>query len=603
MHHPRVIKTGKQLPAVCALFFLLLLSVIYPENRAYGQDLELSATLSETTVFTGEQFTLTIEVQSSETHSIQLPQLPDFNGARVISSNPSRSTSISIVNGRTSRTTSYIYTLIATETGNYRVPSINVQVDGDQRRTDPIQFEVVEKGNLSDGRSTYPDIFVRVEPDDEQPVTGQQIVASIVLYFKQGIEVTSFQPAFGWRTDGFWKEELQNISQPRAESTILDGVRYRKATLLRYALFPSRSGSLTLSEYGLTVGMRSQPNRNDPFGSFFGSGTNQRRVNLESDPVELAVAALPEREESVHVNAVGDFQINRSVSSNHVETGETFELITTIEGEGNIPLLRRPEYNLPDELEAFTPRESSEVERRGLTIRGEKSYTQQLVTRTPGTVSIPEERLAVFNPRSRTFNYITLPEIRIDVSPAPTVAATGTGTQSASPLQPVTGLAVWHSSSSGQFGYLTSTWFWTFFALPFVALIVGWWRKRYIDKLMGDSSFRRSELAVQTAEERLKQARISLQENENTKEIYNRVHKAVAGFISDKTGLPEAGLSDHELIEAVENRSVNGQTMKSLKYLLDKCNTISFAPAGSKSDIHSDIDKAENVIKDLKRAL
>lgn len=591
-------KIGNQ-PAAYFIFSFLLITFGFINEKGFGQDLSLNATLSETKIFTGEQFTLNIEVQSSGTHSMQLPELPDFAGARVISTNPSRSTSISIVNGRTSRTTSYIYTMIATEPGNYRVPSITVQIDGDPMQTSPINFEIVEKGNLSSGQSSYPDIFVQVEVDEGQPVTGQQVVASVVIYFKQGIEVTSFQPAFGWRTDGFWKEELQNVSQPQAESTILDGVRYRKATLLRYALFPSRSGTLTLSEYGLTVGMRTEPRRNDPFGSFFGAGTNHRRVSLESDPLELAIRALPEREESVNINAVGDFEVTRSVSSNAVEAGETFELKTRITGAGNIPLIRRPEYNLPEVLEAFTPRETSDVERRGLTIQGEKTFTQQLVTRTPGTIRIPAERVALFNPETRTYRYKTLPELSVDVTPAQTVVA-GTS-QSPHILQPVTGLAVWHNS--GQAIYYRTAWFWILFALPFIALIAGWWRKRYIDRLLGDTAFRRAELAEQTARARLDTARQHLQSDENTKEIYNLVHKAVSGFISDKSGLPEAGFSDHDLIIKVEKQSVNGQTLKSLKYLLEKCNTISFAPAGTKSDIESDIEKAESLIKELKRAL
>lgn len=594
-----MIKIGNQ-PAICVIFILFFLSLASVGEIAEGQDLSLSASLSETKVFTGEQFTLTIEVQSSETHSMQLPQLPDFNGARVISSNPSRSTSISIVNGRTSRTTSYTYTLIATNTGNYTVPSIAVQIDGEQKRTNSLNFEVVEKGNLSSGRPSHPDIFLQVELDDEQPVTGQQIVASIVLYFKQGIEVTSFQPAFGWRTDGFWKEELQNISQPRAESTILDGVRYRKATLLRYALFPSRSGSMTLSEYGLTVGMRTQPNRNDPFGSFFGSGTNQRRVSLESDPLELSITPLPQRDESITINAVGDFEISRSVSKNSVETGETFELRTMISGAGNIPLMRRPEYSLPENLESFTPRETSDVERRGLTIRGERTFAEQLVTRTPGTVRIPAEIIAVFNPGNRSYRYVTLPELSIDVKPAPAAIA-GAEAQPGTALQPITGLAAWQSTE--QVSYFKSTWFWIFLTLPFLALIAGWWRKQYIDKLIGDSTFRRSELAEQTARKRLEKAREELQGNEHAKEVYNLVHKSLSGFISDRAGLPEAGMSDKDLLNTVERRSINGQTLKSLKYLLDKCNTISFAPAGSKSDIHTDIEKAETLIKELKRSL
>lgn len=595
-----MIKIGNYLNGpVLFLFLISVLSALQP-SRAQAQDVSLDAVLSETKIFTGEQFTLSIEVQSSGTHSTQLPQLPVIDGARVISSNPSRSTSISIVNGQTSRTTSYIYTLIATNTGSYTLPAIEVVVDGETRRTDPIGFEVIEKGNLSDTGPQLPDIFVEVEVDDKEPVPGQQIVANIVLYFKQGIEVTSFQPSFGWSTDGFWKEDLENASQPRAESTILSGVRYRKATLLRYALFPSRSGTLTLNEYGLTVGMRTQTNRNDPFGSFFGSGTNQRRVELTSEPVELTVRPLPERiESSVNINAVGDIQVERSVNKTRIETGETFELETRISGEGNIPLIRRPEFTIPNEIETFTPNETNSVERVGLTIRGEKIYTQQLVTRTPGSLTIPSERVAVFDPSAGRYRYRTLPAIELEVVPAPTNVSTAE--TPATVLQPVTGLASWQGVQSPA--VYQQTWFWVFLTLPVLALIIGRWRKHYIDRLMGDDQFRRSEFAEKVASERLEQARSELSEGADTKELYNQIHKAVSGYVSDKLGLPEAGMSDGELIENIEQKSVNGQTLKSTKYILEKCNTISFAPTAGKDDIESDIQKAEELINDLKKAL
>ena len=538
-----MIKIGSSLRHPLIIISLFLVSFLYllTPVRAQTQDVSLSAVLSETKIFTGEQFTLSIEVQSSGTHSTQLPQLPQIDGARVISSNPSRSTSISIVNGQTSRTTSYIYTLIATNTGSYSIPPINVVIDGETRRTSPISFEVIEKGNLSDSGPQMPDIFVQVEVDDNEPVTGQQIVASVVLYFKQGIEVTSFQPSYGWSTDGFWKEDLENASQPRAESTILSGVRYRKATLLRYALFPSRDGTLTLNKYGLSVGVRTQTSRNDPFGSFFGSGTNQRRVELESEPVQLTVESLPERDNAaVNVNAVGNIRVERSVNKTRIETGETFELETRIFGEGNIPLIRRPDYVLPDEIETFTPSETNSVERVGLTIRGEKVYTQQLVTRTPGQLAIPSERVAVFDPSDGRYRYQTLPAIDLNVVPAPVMAAASN--QSAPALQPVTGLATWHTTQTPA--VYKRTWVWVFLMLPLLALILGRWKKRYIDRLLDDDTFRRAELAEKKAKDRLDEARNKLAGGENTKELYNQIHKAVSGYVSDKLGLPEAGLSD-----------------------------------------------------------
>ena len=136
-----------------------------------------------------------------------------------------------------------------------------------------------------------------------------------------------------------------------------------------------------------------------------------------------------------------------------------------------------------------------------------------------------------------------------------------------------------------------------------MALVIGRWRKYYIDRLMEDDTFRRSEFAEKIARERLDEAQSKLSEGEETKELYNLIHKAVAGFVSDKLGLPEAGLSDSDIIEKIEQQSVNGQTLKSARYILDKCQTISFAPAAGKDDITSDIEKADLLITDLKKAL
>src|SRR5690625_6356262 len=110
----------------------------------------------------------------------------------------------------------------------------------------------------------------------------------------------------------------------------------------------------------MEIGVRTQHARNGPFGSFFGSGTNQRRASLESAPITLTVQPLPEAPSAFSLNAVGDLRVNRTLSPGEVETGGTLELITTVEGTGNIPLVRKPEYSLPDGIEQYTPQERSD---------------------------------------------------------------------------------------------------------------------------------------------------------------------------------------------------------------------------------------------------
>jgi hypothetical protein len=435
-------KTGK-FSSVLSCFFscVMLFAGMAPQLSA--QDFEVNASVSENQVFIGEQFSLSIEITGSSMRDVSLPSLPDVDGVRILSSTPSRSTSLSIVNGRTTTSTTYNFTLIARGTGEVTIPPVTIEVGEETYETNPVQIEIIERGGLSqEGRTQLPDVFLEVELDESNPVPGQQIVASVVLYFKQGIEVSSFQPTSGWRTDGFWKEELENIRQPQAETVVLDGVRYRSATLMRYALFPTRSGELNLSEFPMNVGVRSQPSRNDPFGSFFGSGSNQRRVSLESEPIRLTVRPLPTVQNALAMNAVGDLRIERRLSKTEVQTGETLELITKVEGSGNIPLVRKPEYNLPDGLERYTPQESSNVERRGLTIRGDKTFTELLAPRAPGSYQIPAERIAVFDPQSRNYRYINLPAIEFVAAPSSDAQVASLDYQPLR-LQPVTGLAVW----------------------------------------------------------------------------------------------------------------------------------------------------------------
>ena len=592
-------KTGSYVTHTGRILFLF---VIYgfTVSQLSAQDFSLEATVSENRIFIGEQFTVSVEITGSSMRDVSLPRLPQVDGVGILSTTPSRSTSISIVNGRTTTSTTYSFSLIAREKGEYTIPPISIDIDGERRTTNPIRIEIIERGNLAqaDGRQ-LPDIFLEVDVDDENPVPGQQIVASLILYFKQGVEITSFQPSAGWRTDGFWKEELQNIRQPQAESVILGGVRYRKAILMRYALFPSRSGILTLSEFPLNVGIRTQPSRNDPFGSFFGSGTNQRRVSLESEPVEITVRPLIPASDAISMNAVGELQIERKLSRNEVVTGETIELITKVEGTGNIPLVRKPLYDLPGGLDLYTPQESSNIERRGLSIRGDKTFTELLVARAPGSFEIPEERVAVFNPENGRYRYITLPPLRFESMPSAVAQAVSIGSSSGR-LQPVNGLVTWNRSTSTTI-HKTVT-FWLLLLIPFSLLLTGLYQRNLREKLSSDSTFARSHNANNIAGQRIRLAREAVKSN-CAKDAYSYLHKAISGFITDKLGLPEAGLSDQELINETVKKGANTEFIKKLKSMLNKCATISYAPTGNSNDQLADIEKTETLISELRKLL
>lgn len=592
--------TGIGKKGLLPLLLFFLGGIFYLPPNTIAQDFNLEASLSENQVFIGEQFLLKIEISGSSLRNVDLPVLPEIDGIRILNATPSRGQSISIINGQTTTVTSYTYTLIAHEQGNYRIPPVRITIDGEQYSTNPLNVEVIEQRSLqAEPGQRRPDIFTEIELDNEQPIVGQQLIASLIIYFKSGIEVTSFQPSAGWRTDGFWKEQLESVEQPQAESVILGDVRYRKATLMRYALFPSRSGELTLSPFELNLGIRTQPRRNDPFGSVFGGlGTNQRRVTIETEEISLPIRSIDPPQNGESIGAVGQFNINRKASVTQAYVGETIELTTTVSGQGNLPLISKLDYTFPDNFEVYSPQEETNLSRRGTTISGTRTFTDRIVPRTAGNFIIPESRIAYYNPQNQSYSYETLPAINVEVIRDPTAIVADDGRNIN--LQVITGLATWQRAEKN--GFFSTWWVWLGFFIPLLVFVIGWHRKRLRVRLQNDTDFARAHRAWDNVEELLLKAE-GIVKQTNSSEVYHLLHKALTGYVTDRTGLPGAGLSDKEICDKVNEKTNDTELNARLKKMLDKCANISYAPVEDRKDLETDILQTRELLKDLRDLL
>ena len=590
-------RTGK----IFFRFTLLLALIGFPFLPSLAQsNLDVSASVSETTIYTGERVEFSVTVSGSF-NNVSRPELPEFEGFRLLSNNPSTSRQFSMVNGETSTSYSYSYYLIAQEKGEYEIPPAIITIDGNEYKTDPISISIIDRNEsaASPSSSSRPEIFLRLDTSDRNPVTGQQLIIGVNLFFKDGLEVNSYQPVPGWKAEGFWKEELENTDRPRAESTIIDGVRYRKARLIQFALFPTKSGELTISPYEIIVSVRSSSS-SDRLSSFFGGfGSNQRQVELKSDPVTVNVEELPGTNGATYVGAVGSFDISRSISNRDVLVGESIEIETTIRGSGNVPLVSKPEYDLPDGLEIYEPQESSSVNRRNQQISGVKTYTDVIIARNPGTYTIPEVELAHFNPAANQYVTETLPAISFSVTRDPDAAITSNQSLSLN-IEPITGLATWITPTSSEL--FSHWWFWLGLIIPMIILGAGYWQKSYLEKMETDTAFARSKFADNIANERLQDA-IALSEDGDIKGAYNALQKALTGFIGDRINLPEAGLSVQEYADALEQHNVDPNLVKNVRMLLDKCATISYAPDTSHAYLKSHVGLAQSILDKLKKEL
>ncbi|HKI47653.1 MAG TPA: BatD family protein, partial [Balneolales bacterium] len=447
-----------------------------------------------------------------------------------------------------------------------------------------------------------PDIYLKMEVSNRHPVVGQQIIANVVIYFRSNLQVISYQPMAGWKAEGFWKEELDDNQQPRAESTIIDGVRYRKAVLMRYALFPSKTTTLQLSPFKVNCTVRYSSDYGDPFSSFFnGFGSDQRSVDLQTDPISVDVKQLPPAPaNATALNAVGQFDISRSTDDTQVRVGQSVEIKTVIKGSGNLALISKPKYHFPSAFEVYQPQEQSNIDHNGNRITGTKTFTDVIIPRKIGTFTIPGTRLAYFNDAEQKYQYVDLNPISVNVKANPFAGNLTTSESSDLGIQPLNGLVTWQTE--GYRSIFSLWWMWAGLILPLILIGVGYQRKMYLDKLRNDSRFARSTQATSLSDQHLSEAKQAAQKGD-LKEAYSKLHQTVSGFIGDRMDLPRAGLEDPVYVKALRDKGVDMDIVKRIERLLTKCSTIRYAPLTSQEDFAQDANAAGELIKSLRKWL
>lgn len=582
-----MIKTGKYISFIATLLFSVILCI-----GVSAQEVSVSASLTETNIYSGEMVTLKVSVSGETLNSIERPQMPPVNGLRWLPNNVSSSQSFTYKNGRPNISYSYDYSFIAQDPGSYSFPSLTVHVNNQQFETDIISFKVLDPKDIgSDDADRSPDIYVRLEPSNKNPVVGEQVIADVVLYFKSEVEVSSYQATPGWKAEGFWKEEFETRQQARTTSTIINGIRYQRARLLQYALFPTKTGTLTLSPFDVIVQVRQRNRQRDIFS--FGLGSE--RLELSTLPVEVNVSPLPELNNATFSGGVGKFTITRSIKPSEAYVGESVEIITTISGEGNIPLIVKPEYDYPETLELYNPQESSTINRTNSLISGQKTFTDIVIARNEGTFTIPAQNLAYYNPVSDSYSNIELPALTLTAERDPRAVVPSVNELRLN-VEPITGLAKWNPVQKES---LTSkSWVWLLLVSPLLVLAVAYGFKTYSDKMSSDTAFARSQKAKDKALAELAIAK----DQEDLKQGYYHIQKALIQFISDKLNLPKAGLSTEKIVSALEAKA-GRTTALDVKRILDKCDTIAYAPNATQEAMSTDIQKTEELIKNMGKLL
>ena len=586
--------------------FTFLFVVLGFLNNAFTNDISFQA-LAPEEVVTGERFQVSFQISARPSSF----KAPEFSGFRVISGpNQSSSTSVQIINNQTTRTATFTYSYIleSTEEGTFDIAPATAIIDGKGHRSNELSIKAVKASQQQRGsssqqtqpsqggqiqqRASADDLFIRASVSKTNPYQGEQIIITYRLYTRVSVSQYSVDQLPSFRN--FWSENLTPSGNPQTSTEVLNGKTYRVAEIRRIAIFPQRSGELTLDplEVELIVNLPAQRDRRSLFDEFFGGASRQVRQMVASNRVNLNVQPLPAQNRPANFSGMvgSDFSIEASVSPTELQINDAATLKFTVSGRGNLKMIETPEFNFPANLEVFDPNINDNIRNTLSGISGSRTFSYLMIPRTGGEFVIPSLDFVYFDPAEK--RYITRQTseftIQVEGSSSPQVSSGGTQEDIQMLGQDIrfikTGNVTFQQPGESFYG---SPLFFILIIGQVLLFIVFLIILRNQIKLRSNQQLLRTRKAEKLARKRLKKAKGYLQQkNENS--FYDEISKALWGYLSDKLSIPVSILNKENVEGAFKTKRVSGELSENFIQTLDDCDFARFAP-GEKEDKMEDI--------------
>ncbi|MEO0332168.1 MAG: BatD family protein, partial [Bacteroidota bacterium] len=141
--------------------------------------------------------------------------------------------------------------------------------------------------------------------------------------------------------------------------------------------------------------------------SFFGRRRQEDFKTFRTDPHTVYVKELPPHPLKASV-AVGNYQLDESISQQELSTGNSFNYTFKILGEGNINYIEKPTVRTTDTFDFYDPSVQQNINRRNSQVAGSKAFSYYAVPNEPGEYNLGNYfNWVFFNPSTRQYDTLT----------------------------------------------------------------------------------------------------------------------------------------------------------------------------------------------------
>ena len=577
---------------------------------------------SKPVVEVGERFKIIYEV-NGEGRDFTTPM---FGNLRVLSGpNTSSSSSIQIINGKMEQSYSLTYTFIvsAIKEGEVNISPATVKVDGKKYTSNTIQIQVVKASGGHPGNSggsqsrktesgvlQEDDLYIKAFATKTNPYLGEQIIITYRLYTRVPIANLSMKKASSF--NGFWSKNLTDNKQQLQQSRqVINGKEYTVAEISRYAVFPQKTGKLTIepAELECVAQLKTQQKRSRSNDPFFNRNVRNVETTLKSKPIIINVKPLPEQGKPADFNgAVGDFTFKSGLDRDELVANDALTLTLSISGKGNLELVNLPDVKFPTDFETYDPKVSSNIKTTGNGINGTKKFEYLAIPRAPGDFVIDPIVFSFFNPIEKKYYSFSTGEINIHVEKGDQTGSGITYSSSAQEDIKFIGKDIRHIKSGPVellqvgtylFGSVT---YYILIALPILLLVIFiiLWKQQ--EKRRSNVSMMKTRKANKIARTRLHKAN-KFKKEDNDKAFFEEIAQGLWGYIADKFNIKQAGLSIDTVKETLSKKGADEQVIDNFVNTLNNIEFARFAPGDASGKMETIYNEALNAITRAEKAL
>ncbi len=570
-----------------------------------------------------EQFNITFIIEG-EAKSSDFTWEPGDDFQLLWGPQQGRSTSVQVINGKTTKSvqTTYSYVLRPTGTGKFTISPASAKVKGKTITSKPVAIEVVSAGSSSSSSSRSQggqpqggrqaqqngmvqddDIFLTLDLSRSNVVVGEPITATVKLY--QRVNVAGFESAEFPDFNGFWSQELESPSNIEFTRETYNGQIYNSALLRKYILIPQQQGKVTIdpAELVCLINVRVSSGGTSIFDGFFDDYRTVRK-KVSSNAKTVNVSPLPSGAPASFAGGVGTFEISARLSKDTVKTHEAASLLVTVTGKGNVSLLEAPKVNFPPDMEIYDTKVSDKIDRGG--VSGSKYYEFPFIPRSHGDFVIEPIKYSYYDINKGRYVTLETPAIPISVARGNETDNGGVVMGGGTVRKDVKTLGsdirfintkAPDLAAKGRF-FVGSGLFWALVALLMAAAAVSWFLFRQLAARRADVVRTKNRKATKMALKRLQLANTFLKQNLYTA-FYEELHKALLGFISDKLNIPSAELSRDRITEALTEGGVEDGLIDTFIGILDACEFARYSPDAGHEAMAAHYESAVDVISSI----